>query len=282
MSNDKSLLEKIIELIDSGKLELPVFNESAAKLQALNADGDIRTSEVEALVSGDQVLVAEILRAANSPFFGGLTEIHTVHNALVRLGLKEVSRLAIAASHKSNYDAKEPELRRMIRELWKHASSTAAAGAWLARKLSFGHQLEEEAFLGGPLHDVGKLVILKAIDEIGQTENMHPLSPEVLDEVMLSAHGELGYNFLSRWNIPDLYCEIARDHHLKDFESSRVSLSIVRLANQAGAKVGLSMQPDPTIVLGALPEAQYLNAKDIVLAELEIMMEDTIGSAVEA
>ena len=135
MNQDNSLLDKIEELIESGNLEMPVFNESAAKLQTLNADGDIGTSEVEELILGDQVLVAEVLRAANSPFFGGLSKISTVRNALVRLGLKQVSRLAIAASHRSQYNAKNPELHQMIRDLWQHASATAIAGAWIARKL---------------------------------------------------------------------------------------------------------------------------------------------------
>ena len=93
MSENVSLLEKITRLFDSGKLELPVFNEAAAKVQALAMSDDVDAREVEKLILADQVLVAEVLRAANSPFFGGLSEINTIRNAIVRLGLQQVSRL---------------------------------------------------------------------------------------------------------------------------------------------------------------------------------------------
>jgi len=46
--------------------------------------------------------------------------------------------------------------------------------------------------------------------------------------------------------------------------------------NEAAAKMGASLEPNPAIILSGLPEAQCLNASDILLAELEIMMEDEL------
>jgi HD-like signal output (HDOD) protein len=275
-----SLLDRIQHLIDSGELSLPVFNEAAAKLQTLSASDDIGTAEVERLILADQVLAAEVLRAANSSFFGGLTEINTVRSAIVRLGLRQVAQLALMASHRSGYDAKDRSIRQMIQQLWMHASATAMASGWLAGRLGFGQQLESEAFLGGLLHDVGKLVTLRAIDEI-QTREQAPydLSPQLLEEILATAHTSLGFGFLKHWDIPEIYCEIARDHHSTDFDPSKIPLVTVRLANNAGAKMGLSLQPNPSIILSALPEAQCLNASDILLAELEIMMEDSLSPA---
>jgi hypothetical protein len=105
------------------------------------------------------------------------------------------------------------------------------------------------------------------------------LSPQLLDEILATAHTSLGFSFLKHWDIPEVYCEIARDHHATDFDPSKIPLVTVRLANNAGAKMGLSLQPDSAIFLSALPEAQCLNASDILLAELEIMMEDSLSPA---
>jgi hypothetical protein len=66
---------------------------------------------------------------------------------------------------------------------------------------------------------------------------------------------------------------------LQDFDVSRFALVCVRLANHATHKMGLSLQPNPSLVLGALPEAQCLNTSDIMLAELEIMLEDSLAAA---
>lgn len=280
MSEDLSLLDRIQHLIDSGTLSLPVFNEAASKLQSLNASNDVGAADVERLILGDQVLVAEVLRAANSSFFGGLAEINTVRSAIVRLGLRQVSQLALLASQRAAYDARDRSLRKMMQQLWMHASATAMAAGWLARRLGFGSQLESESFLGGLLHDVGKLVILRAIDGIKQSgKSPYDLSPSLVNEILATAHPALGYSFLKHWDIPDVYCLIARDHHVKDFDQTRIPLVTVRLANQAGAKMGISLEPNPSLILSALPEAQTLNANDILLAELEIMMEDCLSPA---
>src|SRR5262249_59865374 len=182
------------------------------------------------------------------------------------------------ASHRSTYEAKDPTLCKMIHTLWTHASATALAANWLAGRLGFGKDVESEAFVGGLLHDVGKLVILRAIDEI-QTEKASLLvfSQALLDEILATAHTTLGYTFLRHWDVPEVYCEIARDHHLQEFDQSKIPLVSVRLADHAGSKIGLSLNPNPSIILSALPEAQCLNAGEILLAELEIMMEDSLA-----
>lgn len=280
MSEDVSLLASINSLIESGDLILPVFNEAAMKLEALANDEHADAGEVERLILKDQVLVAEILRAANSPFFGGLSEITTVRSAIVRLGLQQVSELALLASHRSQYDAKDRSMRQMIQQLWAHASATAMAAGWLARRLGFGKQLESESFLGGLLHDVGKLVILRAIDEIKRGgKAQYDLSPHLVNEILDTAHTALGYSLLQRWDVPEAYCAIAHDHHKEEFDPTNIPLVTVRLANCAGAKMGLSLQPNPALILSALPEAQSLNANDILLAELEIMMEDSLSKS---
>jgi HD-like signal output (HDOD) protein len=281
VSENTSLLDRIQQFIDSGSLILPVFNEVAAKVQSLTVTENTSAAEVERLILKDQVLVAEVLRAANSSFFGGLSEINTVRNAIVRLGLRQVSHLAILAGQRSQYDAQDTSLRPMMHVLWKHASATALAAGWLSRRLGFGDQLESESFVGGLLHDVGKLVILRAIDEI-KREGKAPydLSPALVEEILATAHPFVGFTFLKRWAIPEVYCEIARDHHLKDFDPTNIPLVSVRLANNVGAKMNVSLSPNPSLILSALPEAQCLNANDILIADLEIMMEDSLSPAV--
>ena len=280
MNENVLLLDEVLELIDSGSLELPVFDKAAARLQALCSSDDVDAEEVEQLILSDQVLVAEILRAANSPFFGGPSPIHTIRIAIVRLGLWQVAHLALMASHCTKFDAKDPTLRRMMRELWGHASATALGAGWILRKLGFGKQFESEAFLGGLLHDIGKLVILRALDQIKLAGGAPADLPmPLIYETLAMAHPLLGANFLKRWDVPELYCEVARDHHSSEFDPNKSVLLAVRLADNAAAKMGLSLQPNPSVILSTLPEALSLNASEILIAELEIMLEDTLSPA---
>ena len=56
-------------------------------------------------------------------------------------------------------------------------------------------------------------------------------------------------------------------------------LIIVRLVNPACHKLGLGMHHDPTMVLTTATEAQHLEASELLLAELEILLEDSVALA---
>jgi HD-like signal output (HDOD) protein len=280
MSQNRSLLDSINQLIESGGLKLPVFDAVALRLQRVVADENHDVGEIERLIGSDQALAAEVLSAANSPFYCGLSTIRTIRNAVVRLGTQQVRYLVLMAAEHAKYRARDRNLDLLLQELWRHASTSALAAQWLANRLR-SKGIEEVCFLGGLLHDIGQLVILRAIDEIKCSEESgFVVSPALVKEVLLTAHCQLGYNLLRRGNVPEIYCTMARDHHSEKFESTDLPLVIVRLANEASRKVGVSLDPDPTLVLAATPEANILKASEILLAELEIMLEDHLSRKV--
>ncbi|MBN1567890.1 MAG: HDOD domain-containing protein [Acidobacteria bacterium] len=273
MPQNDSLLDRIIQQIDSGNLKMPVYDPVALKLQEAIANKTEDILEIEQLVLSDQVAAAEVLRAANSPFFCGLSPVRTIRNAIVRLGTQQMRRLVILVSERAKYKAHNPDIHRMLLELWRHASTTALASQWLSKRLrSTG--IEEICFIGGLLHDIGKLVILRAMDQIKESEtNIPAVSQEVLTSVLQTAHCALGYRLLMSWNVPPIYCQIARDHHNEDFLED-LPLAIVRLANAGSRKLGLGLDPNPSMDLSATPEVEMLQIGDKLLSELEAMIEE--------
>jgi hypothetical protein len=87
---------------------------------------------------------------------------------------------------------------------------------------------------------------------------------------------ELGHNFLKQRRIPEVYCRIARDHHLEPCDPADVLMAIVRLADLSVRKLGLGIHPDPSLVLATTAEAACLDVNEIMLAELEVMIEDNV------
>ena len=276
ISDSESLLDRINKLIDADRVALPVFGRIALQLRQIVAQPYHDAAEVERLIASDQALAADLLRAANSAFYGGLATIRTIRNAVIRLGTKQVTHLVCLASEHANYRARDPQLLPLVQRLWRHSSSTAMAAQWLAKRLRLD-EIEDECFLGGLLHDIGQLLVLRAIDELKETDGQNlMLTPAVIKEVLDAAHTQLGYNLLRRWNLPEIYCRIAQQHHSEEFDSADLPLVIVRLANEASNKLGYGLNPDPSLVLSATPEAQCLKAGEVLLAELEIMLEDEL------
>jgi HD-like signal output (HDOD) protein len=92
---------------------------------------------------------------------------------------------------------------------------------------------------------------------------------------MQNLHTEQGNLLLNHWNLPEKYCQIARDHHREDFDCNNILLVLVRLANHMCHKKGIALYEDPSIVLMATPEAHQLQLSEVDLARLEVLLEDS-------
>jgi HD-like signal output (HDOD) protein len=278
MNTDLSLLDQALAFAQARNLSLPVFSDVALEIQAAARDEEVELSEIERLISQDPALVAELLRQANSAFFGGLSEVASVRAAILRLGRSRVANLVFLATEKSRYTAREPRIAALMQDLWRHASACALAAEWIARRVRYP-QLGETVFIGGLVHDIGKLFLLRVLDAMAQDGADEGIPMTLVGEVLDQAHAEIGHRLLVSWNLPDVYQVIVRDHHLEQVAPTQVPLNIVRLANHACNKVGIGLRTDDTLVLSSLPESAVLGMNEVALAELEILLEDTGAAA---
>jgi HD-like signal output (HDOD) protein len=271
----QSFIEIIDGLIASSQVRLPVFNATAGRVQQEIGQENPDLRVVEKLICSDQALTAEVLRYSNSAFYKGLNKISTVREAIMRLGVNEVSNIVMLLTHEGHFRSKDPYLNTVLRQLWRHALGTAIAAHWLARHCGV-HQVAHESFIAGLLHDVGKLFILSVIDELLHSKEftLRP-STALLLEAMDQLHTGHGFTLLTHWNLPGKYCQIARDHHSENLEADNYLALTVRLANKACRKMGIGPKQESGLVLVATAEAGEMHLTEIDLAKLEIMLEDS-------
>jgi HD-like signal output (HDOD) protein len=275
MPESLSFIEIIDQVITSSKARLPVFNTTAARVQQEVAKDEPDTRRIEQLIVSDQALTAEVLRMSNSSFFKGLTQVATVRNAIVRMGVNEVANIVMTVTHEGQFRSKDPFLHGVMRKLWRHALAVSVGAHWLARHCGL-HPIAHEAFFAGLLHDLGKLFILTVIDDLvhSGTQRLSP-STSLLMEAMDHLHTTHGYTLMQHWNLPEHYARIARDHHLEPPDPEDHLALFVRLADKACNKLGHGLKTDPALVLLATPEAAELHLSEVDLAKMEIMLEDS-------
>jgi HD-like signal output (HDOD) protein len=92
---------------------------------------------------------------------------------------------------------------------------------------------------------------------------------------MENLHTDQGYSLMQRWNLPEEYSLVARDHHLPAVDANNLVLILVRLSNQTCHKMGIGLKDDPSLVLHATPEANQLQLSEVDLARLEVRLEDS-------
>ena len=275
MEAECSLVGMIDRYVTSKTVKLPAFNATALRIQREVAKEEPDSRLIEKLIVSDQSLTGEVLRVSNSSFYKGLTQVATVRDAIIRMGNIEVSNIVSMVALQHNFRSKNQNIHKTMEKLWRHSVGCAIGANWLARQTGF-QALAHETFIAGLLHDVGKLYVLKVLDDMKATGEIKNLpSDRVIDELMQQLHTDQGYAIMTHWNLPEKYCRVARDHHLTEIGGNNALLVMVRMANQVCHKMGIGLIEDPSIVLMETPEAAQLQLSEMDLARLEVRLEDS-------
>lgn len=202
---------KVIRSIDNFA-PLPAV---AVRVIGMVADQETSVTDLEPVLKGDVALVASVLRLANSAFYGVRREVSSLRHALLLLGKSEVQCLVLSQILFQAFKTPKGLQKTLMADIWRHSLECALAAECIAEQCGEGDSIY---FLGGMLHDIGKLVIVqKFLDDIqdpgfyGQSVGIEGL--EVESERLGCGHDELGCQLLNRWLFPHQLVEMVRDHH---------------------------------------------------------------------
>lgn len=271
---EKSLIELIEETLDREEIELPIFNQVALKLQQQLTRGDYSLADIAKIIHKDQGLASDVLKMSNSVFYAGVKPVKTIQEATVRLGGKTIFNLVTAVTQKQLYRAHKKKYDYWATPLWSHALGVAYAARWLSRHLGMD-QFVDEAFMAGLFHDIGKLLLLKVIEDLDGSEvTQEDISKNLVDDILETMHTYHGERLMRRMNIPNVYCDVAGMHHDPEVSAEDSILNLVRLGNLACRKVGIGLKHDPGLLLETTSEVINLNVTDRALDGLHVRLEE--------
>jgi HD-like signal output (HDOD) protein len=277
MNQEKSFIDTLKEHVVSGKAQLPPFDRTGLAIQQEMAKPDPDMQVIEKQVLRDPALTSQLLKVANSTFYRGMIEVTTVRNAIVRLGLAEVSNLVTMLTQKKTFAAQDPFIHDYMDQLWLHSVACALGAKWIAKECRLPSKMNE-AFFAGLLHDIGKAFLLLAIADLKKNGQLGESVPQsFIEEVLDTLHQALGAQLLKTWNLPEIYCTVARHHHDDDMPDRDLVLLMVSLANKVLAKTGIGIVHTPDIDLATSSEAIELDLSEIKVAELELTIEDYVA-----
>lgn len=175
-------------------LQLPSLPEVTLKaMEACRQDNNYR--QISAVIAMDTGLVTRVLALANSSIYGRAGEIHSVEQALLRLGTDQIQTLILTASLRQILFDLAADQWRQLRDFWRHSLTTALMARALATLTRYARP--EEAFMLGLLHNVGELIALKTEDEIRRQH-------------YLSHHAEIAAELVLSWGLGDMASDAMR------------------------------------------------------------------------
>ena len=168
------------------------------------------------VLSADAGMASEILRLANSPFFGVTQRICSLKQALMLLGLVKVRSLVMGRYLVQAMDKLEcPALNHT--HFWRRSITCATLAARFSE--AGGEELQEEAFICGLLADIGVVVLAGAVPDRYETiaREYEPLHSDrwvarELHHVGIS-HATVSALILHDWQLPAAIVEAVRCHH---------------------------------------------------------------------
>ena len=267
MKNKEKFLTLLNKFLESEQGTLPIFSAVSlqVQLELIKDSPDLKI--IEKLIVEDQSLSSTVLRVANSVNYFGVVETTTVRAAIVRIGMAEIMRIVCSDINNSLFSSHNEQIDAIMKKLWQHSVGCAFTAGILANSIGCGVK-REEAFSAGLFHDLGKLLILKVIDEKKKRYKVLEISNDLLLETIESLHAKHGYLLMNRIKLPKAYAVVARDHHLKRNDPNNCLLLLVKLANKICHQMGIGFVNDPTLDIMATEEAQLLNLSDTELEKM--------------
>ncbi|HLP83487.1 MAG TPA: HDOD domain-containing protein [Phycisphaerales bacterium] len=210
--------------------------------------------DLHKVISTDPALCSRILKVVNSSFYGLPGQVGSINRAIVMLGLNAVKNIAIAASMAKLFRGGDIGPSFSGRELWAHCNITAATAKMIAGSLKLG--LQDEAFLGGLIHDIGLMVEMqydrtKLQEVLRQTAcdgKGVPGADMILAErtVFGADHQDFGAGLCERWKFPKSFAFVTGFHHrpLEAAADSRTLPALVYVADRLAADSGLGFRGD--------------------------------------
>ncbi|TPW13269.1 MAG: metal dependent phosphohydrolase, partial [Halothiobacillaceae bacterium] len=172
----------------------------------------------------DPVLSAQLLRIANSPFYGMSGRIATIKEACVVLGSHTIQGMLLAVGAMERFPVSQQRVLDRNRA-WRHSLLVAATARLVATTT---HQECDTAFSAGLLHDLGSFVL----DEIAP-ERLCQLPPTLDEEETLLNlewnhggfdHATLGATLARQWHLPLPICDAIAAHHQPVVDRSQPGL----------------------------------------------------------
>lgn len=228
--------ERIVTRLQS----LPTLPVVVIRLMALLKDERASASDFERAVKPDAALTTNLLRAANSAHYRGVSPCTTVAQAIARVGTKRVFEVAASAAFQRVLPPTIPGYRISSSAFWMHCVAVAVLSERLAREAHFA--CAPGAFTAGLLHDLGKLVIGDFLAEEGesllarlQQDDLTFVSAE--HAALGTDHALVGLEVARRWNLPDEVAQVARWHH-EPTEAAGELVAVVHVANALAHSFG--------------------------------------------
>jgi len=223
--DERQFLEKLDRIRD-----IPTLPSIVMDLNKLLQDPDTSVQRISQIIEKDQAIALKILKLVNSAFYGFKSKISDVHSAVIMLGFNAVRNAIVSVSVIEAF-AKKLRLEGFdVADFWKHSLAVAVT----SKNLSYSTRTNspDNCFVGGLLHDVGKVILAQYFQEafaaIWTASRQEGIAFQAAEpKVIPTSHAAIGAHLVTRWQLPHGLADAIRLHHVYEPQSENAGFALI-------------------------------------------------------
>ncbi len=203
INDDIFLSERLVRFINRVRnSEISSIQQIVSGILEATGNPDTCTRKLKELITIDPPLSAAVLKTANSALFSPRGGVADISQAIIRLGFKTITEIALSQKICQIFREGNSPLNRM--ELWINSAGTAVMTREIARK-EFGNT-GADLYAAGLLHRLGMVVMDQYLHQeyeeiIGKSDSDINIRKAEID-IAGFGHSEVGAALAEAWNFP--------------------------------------------------------------------------------
>jgi HD-like signal output (HDOD) protein len=252
MSADPANKEKWLKIVGNYISRMPSFSTTVTKVLKICNDPATSPNDLNRVISLDPVLTGQVLKLINSAYYSLPNKVTSLTRAIVMLGLNTVKNLAVSTAVVKGMANKASFQVLSMDDFWTHSLCVGVAAKALATVKGIPVTDREEYFVGGLLHDLGKIPLnnrfsSRYVSALEMARNEQGTLHRAEDMIFGFDHCLVGKMIAEKWQLGESMNESLCYHHgpqdAKD--ENRQMVEIVALANTFTNALQIGSSGDP-------------------------------------
>lgn len=257
------------------EIKLPTLPQVLIELQRVLNDPKSSSNDMARVISEDPKLTATLLRIVNSALYSFPNKIDTVSRAVAVIGMRQLSTLAAGTLMLNMFTKVDPSVIN-LEMFWKHSIACGLISRNLASLSGKGEP--ERYFVGGVLHDIGRLALFSAMPDLARSvlaelDEKQCQAFEAERKVLGFDHAKLGGMILRKWEFPFSLSAAVVFHHAPQFSEKHDEPKVIHVADIVANGLGYCASRQSLVPPLDMPSWDYLG---ITPRQLTEMVEDLI------